>query len=177
MECKKNLKDRNHNMKENNHTDNRARRTGELCRLATMNVKSAGKPGALFELEAHIAENGADVTAIQEPYLPHGTPHEMVQGNSLIVAAQSKTTWVVAQRFLEGKTWAAVNLTDRVSALRVSEMNLLLVNIYAPAATKANTKTMRIHFWETLPGLVKGVKEDGDHVCVMGTSTSHFRRG
>ena len=47
-------------------------------------------------------------------------------------------------------------------------MKLLLVNMYAPAATKANTKTMRIHFWETLLGLVKGVKEDGDHVCLMG---------
>ena len=155
-------------MKGQNHTDIRARRIGELCRLATINVKSAGKPGALFELEAHITENGADVTAIQEPYLPHGTPHELVQGNSLIVAAQSKTAWAVARTFLEGKTWAAVNLSDRVSALRVSEMKLLLVNIYAPAATKANTKAVRIHFWETLPGLVKGVKEDGDHVCLMG---------
>ena len=40
--------------------------------------------------------------------------------------------------------------------------------MYAPAATKANTKEERIRFWETLPGLVKGVKEEGDHVCLMG---------
>ena len=151
-----------------NHTDKRAKRAGVVCRLATYNLKTAGKPGALFELGTHLTNFSADITALQEPYLMHGTPHEMKQKDIMVIAAQKKTAWAVAHRFLEAQKWAAANLSDRVSALRFQDMKLLLVNVYAPAATKFNTKEERIIFWEKLPGLVKGVREEGDHVCLMG---------
>ena len=155
-------------MKAANHTDIRAKRKGIVCRLATINLKTAGKPGALHDLGSYLTSNEADIAALQEPYLRHGTPHELQQKDIVIIAAQKKTAWAVARKFLEGKTWAAVNISDRVSALKIHDIKMLMVNVYAPAATKFNTKEERIRFWETLPGLIKGVKEEGDHVCLMG---------
>ena len=73
-----------------NHTDKRAKRAGVVCRLATYNLKTAGKPGALFELGTHLTTFSADITALQEPYLMHGTPHEMKQKDIRVIAAQKK---------------------------------------------------------------------------------------
>ena len=91
-------------MKTANHTDIRAKRKGVVGRLATYNLKTAGKPGALFELGTHLTNLAADITALQEPYLMHGTPQELMQRDIVVISAQRKTAWVVARKFLEGKT-------------------------------------------------------------------------
>ena len=145
-----------------------------MLRVATLNTRSLCQPGATQLLERTLCEHRLDVVALQQTGLRTETttteytftPGTQNQTRCLDAAFAIRTALI--------RHFQTVALPPRCAGLYYAPTDLLIISVYAPAATIFNSDEDTATFWTTLEDMLLALTPQYSSLLLLGDMNAHL---